>query len=124
MLIECVIKTLSQKKARSIALLDLRNVEDAVADYLIICTATSEKHTAALKDFVIEYAKKSCKTTPTRVEEGVQKKEWILLDYVDVILHIFVESKRAYYDLESMWGDAKITHFQDEITPTLLSVER
>lgn len=102
---EVVIKGLQELKAQNIVRLNLTNVNGAICDYFVICTATSDRHAQALADSVEEFMKNKTASRPLCVE-GYQMGEWILLDFVDVVVHIFLEEKRLFYRLESLWGDA------------------
>lgn len=104
-LCQAVIKGMHEKKAQEVVVLDLQNVKNAVADYFVICTGTSDTHIAAIADSVLEEVRKTMNTEGTH-SEGMTNREWILIDYLDVVVHIFNRDKRAFYDLESLWGDA------------------
>lgn len=109
-LCELIIKGMQEKKAQDIVLLDMRKVPTAIVDYFIICTGNSETQIDAIADSVEEQVYKNLKELPWH-KEGRQNKEWILLDYVDVVAHIFKKSKREFYALEELWGDAPMQHF-------------
>ncbi len=97
-------KILDNKKASDIVILDVQNLS-SIADYFIICTGTSTKHATALAD---ELEKKfNKKDVFIRHKEGYDNGKWILLDYFDVVVHIFTEDERKFYDLERIWKDAK-----------------
>ena len=108
-LAELAVKGMLEKKAHNIAVLDLREVKNAIADYFIICSGNSDTQVDAITDSVEEEVEKSCGQHVWH-KEGFQNKEWILLDYLDVVCHIFQKEKRAFYDLEEFWGDAKIQY--------------
>ncbi len=115
-LVQHIIDSLDEKKGNDITILDLRKIDNTIADYFVIADTTSHTHSKALSDFVQKQVSKSLKTKPMGVE-GEEQAEWILLDYGDVIVHIFLRPVREYYDLESLWGDAKIEK-QDELKKT------
>lgn len=94
-----------EKKASEIKVLDLRELSD-VTDYFVTCTAGVELHARAIADHIIESLKK--KGIRPWHKEGYQSSRWILLDYVDVVVHIFLDETREFYGLEKLWGDAKI----------------
>jgi ribosome-associated protein len=96
-----------EKKAHDIAVLDLREVKNAIADYFIICSGNSDTQVDAISSSIEEEVYKESQQEPWH-KEGQQNKEWILLDYLDVVCHVFQKEKRAFYDLEGFWGDAKI----------------
>lgn len=94
-----------EKKARDILILDLRKIT-TISDFFIICTGNSKIHIQSLSNFLEEeLAKKGFKKYG---EEGKKETGWILLDYGSMVIHIFVEEERKYYQLEKLWGDAKI----------------
>ena len=96
-----------EKKALDISVLDLREVKNAIADYFVICSGNTENQVDAITDSIEDEVNKGSRQNPWH-KEGVQNKEWILLDYLDVVCHIFRKDKREFYDLEAFWGDAKI----------------
>ena len=106
---ELVVQGMSDKKGLDIVVLNLRNVKNAVADYFIICSGNSDTQIDAISDSVEEVVYKKVRQSPWK-KEGKQNKEWILLDYVDVVAHIFKKDRRDFYSLEELWGDAEITH--------------
>ena len=91
------------KKASNIRLLDLRQLTD-VTDYFVICTASADLHGRAIAESLVEEMEKM-KIKPLH-KEGYQKASWILLDFVDVVVHIFLKDAREFYNLEGLWGDA------------------
>ena len=103
---------MQEKKAQAITVIDLRNIHNAVVDYFVIGSGTSEKHVEAVADSIAEEVYKKTQQNPWR-QEGRVNKEWILLDYVDVVAHIFHAHKRAFYALDTLWGDAKVTHIEN-----------
>lgn len=105
---EWVVEGMLEKKALDVVVLDLRGITHAVADYFVICSGGSDTQIDAIAQSVEEQIHKKSKQNPWK-REGQQNKEWILLDYVDVVAHVFNKEKRAFYGLEALWGDAKIT---------------
>ncbi|MGE0568623.1 MAG: ribosome silencing factor [Bacteroidia bacterium] len=106
-LLEAVIEGLQDRKAKSITVLDLRKLENRVADYFVICDAESKIHVGSIADGMEEYVIKNTGERPYHTE-GEQNKEWILIDYVDIVVHVFQVEFREYYNVEGLWGDAKI----------------
>lgn len=106
--IAAIIKAIDEAKAIDIQILDLREIENTVCDYFVICTGTSNTHVNAISGIVQKQVSKLTKDKPWHVE-GEGNAEWILLDYVNIVVHIFQKHIRDYYDIESLWGDAKIT---------------
>jgi len=105
------VEALQEKKGLDIALLDLTHIGNSVADYFIICTGNSDTQLGALTDSVEKELKEKIQQTPWR-KEGTQQNQWVILDYIDVVVHIFMKSTRQFYDLENLWGDAKVTRFE------------
>jgi ribosome-associated protein len=97
-------RTIDSLKAEHIVALDLRRVESAPADYFIICSANSDVHARALADTAVRAADNAGLTRPRT--EGRESAEWILVDFFDVVLHIFQRENREFYKLEKLWGDA------------------
>jgi ribosome-associated protein len=94
----------ADKKASDLVELDLRGVLD-YTDYFLICSGNTSRQTKAIHDGIFEGLKHEHKTLPRRVE-GASRASWILMDYLDVVVHIFTPETRAYYRLEDLWGEA------------------
>ena len=109
---QLVAKGMSEKKASEIKLLDLRKVKNAVVDFFVICTGNSDTQLDAIADSVEEEVKKITGNLPWK-REGRKNKEWILLDYVNVVAHIFKKDRREFYALEKLWGDAIVQELKD-----------
>ena len=109
---EVVVKGMQEKKASNIVVMDLREVKNAVADFFIICSGSSDKHLAAISQSVDDEVFKTLHEDPWS-KEGKHNKEWMLLDYVTVVVHIFKKDKRQFYALEKLWGDAVIKEIKD-----------
>ena len=104
--------TISDKKGKSIVSLDLREIPEAISDYFIICHGDSSTQVKAIIDNVYRKLKENWKETPHHIE-GMQQAEWAIIDYVDVVVHVFLNEKRDFYHLEDLWSDAMITHYDD-----------
>ena len=102
-----IIEGMREIKAKEIVSLDLRGLESSVCDFFIVCHGTSNTHASAIADSVIEETLKTVKEKPWH-KEGLTNGDWILLDYGNVVAHIFQKEKREYYNIEKLWGDAKI----------------
>jgi ribosome-associated protein len=100
-----IIKAIQDKKGENILSLDLRKIPEAVSDFFIICQANSNTQLKAIADFVDEEVKKKCIETPYK-HEGRQAQQWILIDYVNVVVHIMLPEPRKFYQLEELWSDA------------------
>jgi len=107
-LIAQIIKGIDDVKGEDIQLLDLRELENTVCDYFIICSGNSNTQVKAISGSIQKIVSKSLKDKPWHIE-GEMNAEWVLMDYVNVVVHVFQKQIREYYDIESLWGDAKIT---------------
>ncbi len=104
---EIVVKGMQEKKASDIVIMDLRDVKNAIADFFVICSGNSDTQLDAIADSIGQQVSKELQQNPWH-QEGKSTKEWMLMDYVDVVAHIFKKDKRQFYSLEELWGDAKI----------------
>ncbi len=107
-LITKIIGGIEEVKGQNIDILDLRDIENTVCDYFIICNGTSNTQVTAIVNSVQKLVSKELKEKPWHVE-GMDNSEWVLMDYVNVVVHVFQKHIREFYDIESLWGDAKIT---------------
>jgi ribosome-associated protein len=103
-IIKAIIHAIQEKKGENIISLDLRKIPEAVADFFIICDASSTTQVKAIADFVEEHIKKTVKEAPYH-HEGFQGAHWILIDYVNVVVHVMQTETRKFYKLEDMWSD-------------------
>jgi ribosome-associated protein len=103
-----IIKGMEEKKASDILVMDLRKIKNSVTDFFVICSGSSDTQLDAISKSIEEEVHKAGETAAWRVE-GKANGQWILMDYVNVVAHIFLQEKREYYGLEELWGDAKIT---------------
>ncbi len=107
-LISLVVSGIEDVKGVDINLLDLREIENTVCDYFIICNGTSNTHVNAIVSSIQKTVSKAIKDKPWHVE-GLENAEWVLMDYVNVVVHVFQRQIREFYDIEGLWGDAKVT---------------
>ncbi len=105
-LITQIIKGIEEVKGQDVEILDLREIENTVCDYFIICNGTSNTQVNAIVNSVQKSTSKTLKEKPWHVE-GSENAEWILIDYVHVVVHVFQKHIREFYDIEGLWGDAK-----------------
>ena len=112
LLIELLAEGLLEKKAKEVLLLDVRNLT-TLTDYFLVCHGTSETQIRALANSAMEKVKKEIGENAWK-QEGMDARRWIILDYVNVVVHIFNEEKRKYYGIERMWNDAVITEIEDD----------
>lgn len=108
---EVIIYGLQEKKGNEIVRLDLRNINGSVSDYFVICHADSSTQIHALAKSVEDEVYKALKQEVWH-KEGFEQGEWILLDFVDVVVHIFKTEKRTHFGIEELWGDAETEYYQ------------
>jgi len=109
-ILKLIIKAIQEKKGENIVALDLRKIPEAVSDYFIICEATSTTQVRAIADFVEETVKKELGEVPYR-HEGYNVSQWVLIDYINVVVHIMQPGIRKFYKLEEMWSDAILQEY-------------
>ncbi len=110
-LVALINEALLEKKAEKLRVLDVRKLT-TLTDYFIVCQGGSDTHIKALANNVTEKIKEKTGEHVWR-KEGLESRKWVVLDYVDVVVHIFNEETRNFYALEKMWNDAEITHIED-----------
>ena len=107
-LVDAVIDGMQEKKAKNITIINLSGIENTVSDFFVICDADSKTHVEAIADSIDEVVTKQTGERPFHAE-GYENAEWILLDYINVVVHVFQKETRHYYNLEALWADAEIT---------------
>ncbi len=112
---DAVIEGMVEKKAKNIVKINFQGIKNAVADYFIICEAATNKQVAAVSDSVEKNVSITIKEKPIH-KEGIENSEWIILDYFDVVVHIFQTEFRELYKLEELWADAEITKIDVKYT--------
>jgi ribosome-associated protein len=112
-LLDEIIEAIREKKGKKIVSIDLREIENSVFDFFVICHGTSTTQVSAIADNVEFRPKEKLGIKPTHIE-GVQNSQWVLVDYSGVVVHIFLEEQRVFYRLEDLWADGKIKVFEDE----------
>ena len=112
-LADLVVRGMQDKKASDIVVLNLKELKNAVSDYFIICSANSDTQLDAVARSVEEEVEKVTGENPWQTE-GRTNREWVLLDYVDVVVHVFLRDRRKFYALEELWGDADIQYIESE----------
>lgn len=111
-LIDPIIKGIQEKKGKNIRVFNLKNLQHAIVDYFVICNADSSTQVDAIAYSVEGEVKKETGESPWR-SEGFTNAEWILIDYVDVVVHVFQTEVRDFYKLDKLWADAEITEIED-----------
>ncbi|NJB70704.1 ribosome-associated protein [Saonia flava] len=113
-LIALILHGIEEVKGNDINLLDLREIENTVCDYFIICNGTSNTHVNAIVNSIQKTVSKAIQDKPWHVE-GSENAEWVLMDYVNVVVHVFQKHIREFYDIEALWGDAKVTQIESSV---------
>ena len=103
-----IVKGMEEKKASDIVVMDLRDVGGTVTDFFVICSGTSDTQLEGISKSVEDEVLKTNQEKPWK-SEGKNNRQWILMDYVNVVAHIFLKEKREFYQLEDLWGDAVVT---------------
>ena len=106
-LLETIIEGIQELKGINTAILDLKKIETAVCKYFVICSGTSNTHVSSITDSVKKIVSKEIQEKPWHIE-GLNTSEWVLIDYSDIVVHVFQEQTRDFYRLEDLWGDAEI----------------
>jgi ribosome-associated protein len=103
-LFKTILNAIADKKGKNIVSLDLRKIDEAVADFFILCEANSNVQIKAIADNIEDMVRQECNDRPYHVEQGAQ---WTLVDYVNIVIHIFDHEHRQFYNLESLWADSE-----------------
>jgi ribosome-associated protein len=117
LLVDEVIKGIREKKGKEIVCLDLGRIKSTVCDYFVVCHGTSNTHVNAIAESIEEYVARHTGLRPYR-REGFSNAEWILLDYLDVVVHVFQQEVREHYKLEDLWADAPAKIIEDKLETT------
>ncbi|WP_338375048.1 ribosome silencing factor [uncultured Flavobacterium sp.] len=112
-LIANIIKGIEDVKGNDIDILDLREIDNTVSDYFIICNGNSNTQVNAIVNSIQKVVSKELKDKPWHVE-GSENAEWVLMDYVNVVVHVFQKHIREYYNIEGLWGDAQIISLENK----------
>ncbi|MBM3164782.1 MAG: ribosome silencing factor [Bacteroidetes bacterium] len=105
MLSKCIVEGMQENKAKDIVVLDLRELESRVCDFFVVCSGESSTQVEGITNAITRYTRKALKEKPWHIE-GQRNSEWVLLDYIDVVAHIFYKEARNYYEIEELWADA------------------
>jgi len=107
-----IVKGIQEKKGIDIVILNLKGVSNAIAEYFVICTGTSDTQLDAIAGSIEKEVSEGASEKPWH-REGFQNKEWILIDYVNVVVHVFKKEVRSFYGLEDLWGDAEVKQIEN-----------
>lgn len=111
-LVETIIKGIQEKKGSGIVVANLKGIDGAICNYFIICQGSSPAQVEAIAESIGDFARKELGEKPAKVA-GLENAQWVAMDYVDVLVHVFLPDVRAYYDLEHLWDDAALTQIPD-----------
>lgn len=106
-LADLAIKGLQEVKGQDILRMDLRNVDGAITEFFVICTGTSDRHVSSLAESAMKFIREGAADKPIN-KEGLNEGKWVLLDYVNIVVHIFQQETRDFYRLEALWADAAV----------------
>jgi ribosome-associated protein len=107
-LLDAIVEGMQERKAKNIMILNLQEIEHRVTDYFVICDADSNTHVNSIADSVEETVGKLTSEKAYHTE-GSQNGEWVLIDYINIVAHVFLKETREHYNIEGLWGDAEIT---------------
>lgn len=111
-MVNCVVNGIQNKKGMDITIMDLRSIENNFTDYFVVCSGSSDTQIDAISESIEKEMSEKLNLKP-HSSEGKSSKEWVLMDYFDVIVHVFLKDKRKYYQIEDLWGDANFTRIED-----------
>ncbi|NCC09751.1 MAG: ribosome silencing factor [Clostridia bacterium] len=111
-LIQKITEGIQEKKGKNIVIADLTNIDDTVCQYFIICQGNNPSQVSAIVDSIKEFARKGADAKPFGTD-GLRNAEWVAIDYAEVWVHVFLPELRAFYNLEHLWADAKLTTLPD-----------
>ena len=114
MLAEMCVKGMQEKKAKDIVKIDLTDIHASVADYFVVCHGDSDRQVKAIADSVEDMVREHLNEKPIS-REGESVARWILLDYANVVVHIFQREVREFYEIEELWHDGKFTNYEEEM---------
>jgi len=106
--LDAIVDGMHEKKAKNVTIVNLTGVENRICDFFVICDADSKTHVEAIADSVQDVVRKKTNEKPFHAE-GYENAEWILIDYINIVAHVFQKEIRDYYNLEALWADAEIT---------------
>lgn len=113
-LLESVVEGIRSKKGKEIVSLDLRRIDSAVCDFFVICSGDSNTHVSGIVSGIEEEVRKQLKEKPWHTE-GLGNAEWVLMDYVNIAVHVFQRDAREFYDLERLWADGEVVEYEEEL---------
>lgn len=112
-IVELIVEGIREKKGKEIVTINFKGLDNTISDYFVICHGSSTSQVEAISDNISEFVRKKSSVKPWHTE-GQRNAEWVLLDYVDVVVHVFLEPSRRFYKIENLWADAKVEYLKDE----------
>ena len=112
-LVDIITKGIQEKKGQDIVIADLSNIEGAIANYFVICQGNSPTQVEAISESIGDTVREGLKEKPVNVI-GLGANQWVAIDFTDVLVHVFLPETRAFYDLENLWEDSKLTRIPDQ----------
>ena len=111
-LVNACVEGIQEKKGKKIRIVNLEDIDDTITKYMVICEGNTPTQVSAIYDSVREFAKKQTGLRPSATD-GMRNCLWVAMDYIDVVVHIFVPDAREFYDVDNLWEDAEITDIPD-----------
>ena len=111
--LKLILEAIKEKKGKQIVSINLQKVSNSITDYFVICHGESTTQVDAIADGIEDKLREEAKIKPHHVE-GRDNKQWILLDYFDTLVHVFLEEKRVFFNLEELWADGEIENIEDK----------
>lgn len=111
-LVKKITEGIQEKKGQKIIVADLTEIDDTICNYFVICQGNSPTQVSVIADSVRDYVREETGNKPSAID-GLRNAQWVAMDYSDVLVHIFLPEVRAFYNLENLWADAKLTHLPD-----------
>ena len=111
-LIQQITEGIQDKKGKNIVIADLTKIEDTICNYFVICQGNSPSQVTAIVESVKDFARKGANAKPSAID-GLSNAEWVAMDYADILVHVFLPETRNFYNLETLWADAKLTQVPD-----------
>lgn len=111
-LIQQITEGIQDKKGKNIVIADLTKIEDTICNYFVICQGNSPSQVTAIVESVKDFARKGSNAKPSAID-GLRNAEWVAMDYADILVHVFLPETRNFYNLETLWADAKLTQVPD-----------
>ena len=111
-LIQQITEGIQDKKGKNIVIADLTKIEDTICNYFVICQGNSPSQVTAIVKSVKDFARKGANAKPSAID-GLRNAEWVAMDYADILVHVFLPETRNFYNLETLWADAKLTQVPD-----------